>query len=119
MFTSRQHYVKQDIHIKHNIKKYPLGRKGQTQLRNRLVCQKENSFSRKIVSQQILVVSFPKAKTLVRLMHGCSEILTAAGTLMEPLLLLMSMTYMELCLKSCPPSFSVLLFQFLNGTGEF
>ena len=25
---------------------------------------------------------------------------------------------MELCLKSCPPSFTVLLFQFLNGTGE-
>ena len=25
---------------------------------------------------------------------------------------------MELCLKSCPPSFLVLLFQFLNGTGE-
>ena len=30
----------------------------------------------------------------------------------------MSVAYMELCLKSCPPSFSVLLFQFLNGTGE-
>ena len=26
--------------------------------------------------------------------------------------------YMELRLKSCPPSFTVLLFQFLNGTGE-
>ena len=25
---------------------------------------------------------------------------------------------MELCLKSCPVSFAVLLFQFLNGTGE-
>ena len=25
---------------------------------------------------------------------------------------------MELCLKSCHPSFTVLLFQFLNGTGE-
>ena len=31
---------------------------------------------------------------------------------------LISVAYMELCLKSCPPSFSVLLFQFLNGTGE-
>ena len=37
---------------------------------------------------------------------------------METLILLMSSVYMELCLKSCPPSFSVLLFQFLNGTGE-
>ena len=45
--------------------------------------------------------------------------LTAAGTLMEPPLSLMSMTYMELCLKSSPPTFSVLLFQSLNGTGEF
>ena len=26
---------------------------------------------------------------------------------------------MKLCLKSCPPSFTVFLFQFLNGTGEF
>ena len=25
---------------------------------------------------------------------------------------------MELCLKSCLPSFTVLLFQFLSGTGE-
>ena len=25
---------------------------------------------------------------------------------------------MELCFKSCPPSFLVLLFQFLNDTGE-
>ena len=25
---------------------------------------------------------------------------------------------MELCLKSCPPSFTVLLFQFLNGTSK-
>ena len=30
----------------------------------------------------------------------------------------MGIAYMELCLKSCPPSFSVLLFQFLNGTRE-
>ena len=37
----------------------------------------------------------------------------------EPPLSLMSMTYMELCLKSSPPTFSVLLFQSLNGTGEF
>ena len=48
-----------------------------------------------------------------------TNMLTAAGTLMEPLLSLMSMTYMELCLKSSPPTFSVLFFQFLNGTGEF
>ena len=26
--------------------------------------------------------------------------------------------YMELCFKSCSPSYSVLFFQFLNGTGE-
>ena len=26
--------------------------------------------------------------------------------------------YMKLCLKSCPPTFTVLFFQFLNGTGE-
>ena len=30
----------------------------------------------------------------------------------------MGVAYMELCLKSCPPSFSVLLFQFLNSTGK-
>ena len=30
----------------------------------------------------------------------------------------MGVAYMKLCLKSCPPSFSVLLFQFLNGTRE-
>ena len=29
-----------------------------------------------------------------------------------------NVAYLELCLKSCPPSFTVLLFQFLNGTGE-
>ena len=29
-----------------------------------------------------------------------------------------SMTYVELGLKSCPPSFTVLLLQLLNGTNE-
>ena len=29
-----------------------------------------------------------------------------------------NVAYLELCLKSCPLSFTVLLFQFLNGTGE-
>ena len=37
---------------------------------------------------------------------------------METLILLMSSAHMELCLKSCSPSFSVILFQFLNGTRE-
>ena len=64
---------------------------------------------------------------LVCPMHDiCSEtdaftwtlMLTAAGTLMELLLSLKSMTYMELCFKSSSPTFSVLFFQFLNGIGE-
>ena len=49
----------------------------------------------------------------------CSETDAFNGMLMEPLLSLMSITYMELCLKSSPPTFSVLFFQLLNGTGEF
>ena len=50
-----------------------------------------------VFSTNFGTVSFSKAKILVIPMNSA---------------------YMELCLKSCPPSFSVLLLQFLNGTGE-
>ena len=44
---------------------------------------------------------------LIKLQHGAPY-----------LTVVYNVAYMELCLKSCPPSFTVLLFQFLNGTGE-
>ena len=56
---------------------------------------------------------FAKRKTVFSTNFG-----TVLFSKAKILVILMSSAYMELCLKSCPPSFSVLLFQFLNGTGE-
>ena len=55
---------------------------------------------------------------LVCPMYVCAQTEAFTGTLMETLILFMSVAYMELHLKSCPSSFTVLLVQFLNGIGK-